>query len=134
MDSPEHDVIVVGAGNAALCAALSAREHGASVVVLECAPETEAGGNSRFAGGVMRFAFDGVDDLRKVAELTDAEVAGADFGTYTRAQYFDDLFRLTQYCTDPTLVELLVTRSLETMIWLRRQGARFVPIYGWIIR
>src|SRR6266850_6205423 len=122
MDSPGHDVIVVGAGNAALCAALSAREHGASVVVLECAPEAESGGNSRFAGGVMRFAFDGVDDLRKVADLTDHEVAGADFGTYTRAQYFDDLFRLTQYRTDPTLVELLVTRSLDTMIWLRDQG------------
>src|SRR3989441_10952929 len=130
MDSPEHDVIVVGAGNAALCGALSAREHGARVVVLECAPEAEAGGNSRFAGGVMRFAFDGVDDLRKVADLTDEEVAGADFGTYTRTQYFDDLFRLTQYRTDPTLVELLVTRSLDTMIWLRGQGARFVPIYG----
>src|SRR5437899_7370221 len=130
MGEPGHDVVVVGAGNAALCAALSAREHGASVVVLECAPEAEAGGNSRFAGGVMRFAFDGVDDLRKVAELTDEEVAGADFGTYTRAQYFDDLFRLTQYRTDPTLVELLVTRSLDTMIWLRGQGARFVPIYG----
>src|SRR6266581_4720795 len=130
MESPEYDVIVVGAGNAALCAALSACEHGARVVVLECASEAESGGNSRFAGGVMRFAFDGVDDLRKVAELTDEEVAGADFGTYTRAQYFDDLFRLTQYRTDPTLVEMLVTRSLDTMIWLRSQGARFVPIYG----
>ena len=130
MESLGYDVIVVGAGNAALCAALSAREHGARVVVLECATEKESGGNSRFAGGVMRFAFDGVDDLRKVADLTDEEVAGADFGTYTRAQYFDDLFRLTQYRTDPTLVEMLVTRSLDTMIWLRQQGARFVPIYG----
>src|SRR4029453_4861357 len=106
MDSPEHDVVVVGAGNAAVSPALSAREHGASVVVLECASEAESGGNSRFAGGVMRFAFDGVDDPRKVAELTDEEVAGADFGTYTRAQYFDDLFRLTQYRTDPTLADL----------------------------
>jgi len=85
MNSPEHDVIVVGAGNAALwCRPF--REHGASVVVLECAPEAKAGGNSRFAGGVMRFAFYGVDDLRKVADLTDEEIAGADFGTYTRAQ------------------------------------------------
>jgi tricarballylate dehydrogenase len=126
----ERDVVVVGAGNAALCAALSAREHGASVVVLECAPEAEAGGNSRFAGGVMRFAFDGVDDLRKVADLTEDEIGNADFGTYTREQYFDDMFRLTQYRTDPNLVEILVTRSLDTMIWLRSQGARFVPIYG----
>src|SRR3989442_12086361 len=130
MEEPEHDVIVVGAGNAALCAALSASEHDASVVVLECAPEAEAGGNSRFAGGVMRFAFDGGDDLRKVADLTQEEIAGADFGTYTPAPYFDDLFRLTQYRTDPTLVELPVTRSLDTMIWLPGQGARFVPIYG----
>src|SRR6267378_6787149 len=121
MDSPGHDVIVVGAGNAALCAALSAREHGASVVVLECAPEAEAGGSNRFAGGVMRFAFDGVDDLRKVADLTDEEVAGAGFGTYA-AQYFDDIFRLTQYRSDPTLVELLVTRSLDTMIRLLLQA------------
>src|ERR1700704_6249510 len=96
MENPEYDVIVVGAGNAALCAALSAREHGASVVVLECAPEEEAGGNSRFAGGVMRFAFDGVDDLRKVADLTDEEIAGADFGTYAGVTSFQLFDRLPQ--------------------------------------
>ena len=77
MDAPGHDVIAVGAGNPR-CAALSAREHGARVVVFECAPEAESGGNSRFAGGVMRFAFDGVDDLQKVADLTDEEVAAQD--------------------------------------------------------
>ena len=52
----EFDVLVVGKGNAALCSALSAHEHGVKVGILEAATEEEHGGNSRFAGGVMRFA------------------------------------------------------------------------------
>ena len=58
-----YDVIVVGAGNAALCAALSARERGASVIVLERAPESERGGNSYFTAGGFRFAHEGLDDV-----------------------------------------------------------------------
>jgi tricarballylate dehydrogenase len=125
-----YDVIVVGKGNAALCAALSAQEQGAKVLMLEAAPEEESGGNSRFAGGVMRFAFDSVADLRKVADLSPEEIATSDFGTNTREEFFDDMFRLTQYRTDPDLCETLVNASLDTMIWLRSQGARFVPNFG----
>ena len=55
-----YDVIVVGAGNAAACAAMSAQENGAKVVLLERAPEEEAGGNSRFAAGSLRFAHNGL--------------------------------------------------------------------------
>ena len=124
------DVLVVGKGNAALCAALAARDQGARVVMLESASEEESGGNSHFAGGVMRFAFDGVDDLKRVTELTDEEIATSDFGTNTRDEYFDDLFRLTSFRTDPALSELLVTQSLDVMAWLRAKGARFVPNYG----
>jgi tricarballylate dehydrogenase len=127
---PESDVLVVGKGNAALCAALAARDQGATVTMLEAATEDESGGNSHFAGGVMRFAFDGVDDLKRVTELTDEEIAASDFGTNTRDEYFDDLFRLTSYRTDPELSELLVGRSLDVMTWLRAKGARFVPNYG----
>jgi len=127
---PQYDVVVVGKGNAALCAALSAREQGATVAMLEAASEDDSGGNSRFAGGVMRFAYESVDDLKRVTELTDEEVATSDFGTNTREEYFDDLYRLTSYRTDPDLSETLVTKSLETMVWLRSQGARFVPNYG----
>ena len=53
-----YDVIVVGAGNAALTAALSAAQAGARVLVLEKAPEAERGGNSRFSGGLFRFAYE----------------------------------------------------------------------------
>ena len=74
MGSTQYDVVVIGKGNAALCAALSARDQGASVIVLEAASEDESGGNSRFAGGVMRFAYESVDDLKRVTDLTDEEV------------------------------------------------------------
>ncbi len=125
------DVIVVGAGNAAFCAALAAREKGASVLMLERAPEDENGGNSRFTAGAIRFAYNGVDDLKKVMpDLTEEEIATTDFGTYTTDQFFDDMFRVTRYRTDPELCEVLVTRSFETIQWMRSLGIRFVPIYG----
>ena len=57
------DVIVIGAGNAAACAALAARENGASVIMLEAAPVEECGGNSRYTAGLMRVVYNGVDDL-----------------------------------------------------------------------
>ncbi|HYY99916.1 MAG TPA: FAD-dependent oxidoreductase, partial [Candidatus Binatia bacterium] len=63
MDAHEVDVVVVGAGNAALVAALTAHEAGARVLVLEAAPEVERGGNSRFSGGIFRTAHDGLDHL-----------------------------------------------------------------------
>ncbi len=77
------DVVVVGAGNAALCAALAAREQGAKVLVLERAPEDERGGNSAFTAGAMRVAFDGLDDLVElVPDLSSEERRDTDFGSY----------------------------------------------------
>jgi len=126
----QFDVLVVGKGNAALCAALAARDEGAAVAMLEAAPEDESGGNSRFAGGVMRFAYDSVEDLKRVSDLSDAELADTDFGTNTTDEYFDDLFRLTSFRSDPLLTEMLVKQSLDTIVWLRAKGAKFVPNFG----
>src|SRR5580700_4600016 len=125
------DVIVVGAGNAAFCAALAAREEGASVLMLEAASEDESGGNSRFTAGSIRVVYNGVDDIRAlVPDLTDEEVRTTDFGTYTQDQFFDDMARVTQDHADPDLVELLVTRSFETLKWMTTKGIRLIPIYG----
>src|SRR5882724_5367722 len=131
MAKSEADVIVVGAGNAAFCAALAAQEQGASVVMLEAAPEDESGGNSRFTAGSVRVVYNGVDDIKAlVPDLTEQEIATTDFGTYTKDQFFDDMARVTQNRADPDLVELLVTKSFDTFCWMRDKGVRFIPIYG----
>ena len=127
----DRRVVVVGAGNAALCAALAAREQGAEVVVLERAEQPLRGGNTTFTAGAMRVAYDGVDDLRRLMpELTDDEVAMTDFGTYPAAQFLEDLAQVTEYRTDPELAVLLADESLPTLLWMRDNGVRFVPIYG----
>jgi tricarballylate dehydrogenase len=131
MAKTEFDVIVVGGGNAAFSAALAAQEQGASVLMLEAAPEDESGGNSRFTAGSVRVVYNGVDDIKAlVPDLTEQEIADTDFGTYTADQFFDDMARVTQNRADPDLVELLVTKSFDTFCWMRDKGVRFIPIYG----
>lgn len=125
------DVVVVGAGNAAMCAALSAEEAGARVLVLERAPEGDRGGNSAHSGGAFRTVYGGVEDLQRIIpDLTEAEIAMTDFGTYTRDTFFDDCMRLSHWRANADLIQVLVDRSLETMVWMRGKGVRFVPIYG----
>ena len=131
MSPAARHVLVVGGGNAGLCAAIAAREAGARVTVLEAAPPDRAGGNSAFTAGLMRVVFDGLDDIRALdPDLTDDEVAGTNFGTYTRQAFLDDLGRVTEYRCDPDLAEVLVSRSHPTLVWMREHGVRFVPAYG----
>ena len=127
----KFDVIVVGAGNAALCAALAAADEGARVAVLEKAPEHMRGGNTYFSGGLFRFAHGGVDD---VAALLD-EPAGKLRSTievrpYTVADMYADVMRVTEGLSDPDLIQVLTSRSYETVRWMMERGVRWVPAYG----
>lgn len=126
-----RQVIVVGGGNAALCAAISAAEHGARVIVLERAPHDLRGGNTRFTAGAMRVVYESQTDLlRLMPDLTPAELARTDFGRYSSANFYDDLGRVTHYRTDPALAEILIEQSYETLCWMQQKGVRFLPLYG----
>ena len=127
----EPDVVVVGAGNAAACAALAAREHGVSVIMLEASPESDSGGNTRYTAGAMRVVFNGVGDLvQLMPDLTEEERTTVDFGSFTLDQYFEDMGRITQYRADPDLVDTLVRGSFPTLVWMQTKGIRFQPSYG----
>ena len=128
--SGEYDVVVVGAGNAGHVRGAGGAGEGARVLVLEAAPFDERGGNSRYTAGALRFVYNGVDDLLKLCDLSETELATIDFGTYTHDKYYDDLGRLTDYRSNPDMAELLITKSQETLLWMRSKGIRFAPMYS----
>ena len=125
------DVVVVGAGNAALCAAISAAENGAKVTVLEISPEQTKGGNTAYTHGSIRFAYNHGDEVRELLpDLTDEQFKVTDFGEYTKEQFFDDLCRMSNYRTDYDLASIVTDKSYETMKWLMNHRVKWVPIYG----
>jgi tricarballylate dehydrogenase len=105
----ETDVLVIGGGNAALCAALSAREHGARVAVLERAPRAFRGGNSRHTRNMRVWHATPTRYLR---------------GVYSEDEFFTDLLHVTGD-TDEGLARLVISQSAEAPGWMERQGARF---------
>src|ERR1700758_4913983 len=127
----QYDVIVVGAGNASLAAAVSAKENGASrVVVIEKAPREMRGGNTHWSGGVLRFAF---DDPRQIGELLpDVENEIENFydgiSPYPQSDFHGDLMRVTSGRTDPVLSKLLVHNSFDTVKWMNKvAGIKMEP-------
>ena len=126
-----YDVIVVGAGNAALSAAIAAREQTQSVLVVEKAPEYFRGGNTYFTGGIIRFAYNGLDDIKGlIPDMSETEANSIEVGQYTENQFYDDMMRVTHGLSDPELAEILVSQSYPTMKWLQEHGVRFVLSFG----
>jgi tricarballylate dehydrogenase len=109
------DVLVLGAGNAALCAALAARERGASVLVLESAPRELRSGNSRHTRN-LRCMHEAPTDV-----LTDA---------YLEDEYLSDLLRVTGGRTDEALARMTIRSSADCTPWMKRHGVRFQPSLG----
>jgi tricarballylate dehydrogenase len=111
----KFDVLVIGGGNAALCAAISARRAGASVLVLEGAPKFYRGGNTRHTRN-MRCAHDAATEI-----LT---------GPYTEEEFWDDLLRITGGQTDEELARFMIRESKDILGWIVEQGVRWQPSLG----
>lgn len=127
----QYDVIIVGAGNAALCAAIAALERKAKVLVLEKAPEYFRGGNTYFTGGIIRCAYNGIEDIKKlIPDMSPEEEASVEVGQYTEDEFYDDLMRVTEGQADPELAQLLVSESHPALQWLREHGVRFILAFG----
>jgi len=112
MDGPELDVIVIGGGNAALCAALMAREAGASVLLLEAAPREWRGGNSQHTRN-LRCMHDGPEDV-----LTEA---------YPEEEFWQDLLKVTGGVTNEHLARLAIREASGSRAWMRGHGVHFQP-------
>ena len=111
----KYDVLVIGGGNAALCAAISARRAGASVLVLEGAPKFYRGGNTRHTRN-MRCAHDAATDI-----LT---------GPYKEEEFWEDLLRVTGGQTDEELARFMIAESKDILNWIVEQGVRWQPSLG----
>jgi len=106
------DVIVVGGGNAALCAAIEAAEAGAAVLLLESAPKPYRGGNSRHTRNFRCM------HEKPLSVLTDS---------YGEDEYYDDLIQVTGGQTDETLARLAIQQSADCLPWMETHGVRFQP-------
>ncbi len=107
-----YDVLIAGGGNAALCAALAAREAGASVLLIEHAPRAFRGGNSRHTRNFR------VGHAAPTATL---------MGSYGEDEYWDDLRRVTAGETDEALARLTIRESAPALAWMTSHGVRFQP-------
>ena len=125
-------VIVVGAGNAALSSAVAARERGADVVVIEKGPRQYRGGNSALTVH-MRFPYDGMDGLTPLLPGTssaDLRRMAEKIGRYSRADYYDDIMTVTEGKSDPELAEVLVSQAASAVRWMSSHGHTWVPTYA----
>jgi len=121
----DYDVIVVGGGNAAFAAAVSAKENGAKrVLVLEKAPKEKRGGNTHFSGAVFRFIYNQVGELDRFVPTAEKDYPGFHKGVqpYPTEVFREDLLRVTQGRSDPELASILIENSYDTMCWLQDTG------------
>ncbi|HWP57536.1 MAG TPA: FAD-dependent tricarballylate dehydrogenase TcuA [Candidatus Acidoferrales bacterium] len=131
MKTESSDVVVVGLGNAAEAAAVSAHQAGAKVLVLEKAPQAKKGGNTWFSHGAQfRHAHNGIQDEKPLLpHISESEWEKIDLPPYTKDEFYGDLMRVTRGRAVPELAELLVNESYPTVKWMQEMGIQWEILY-----
>lgn len=124
-------VIVVGSGNAALCAGIAALEKGAEVLMIEKASIEEMGGNSRYTAGAMRFVYNNNEELLPLLlNPEDPKIAKTEFGSYPKEKFQSDLLGFNDGRPLSLHQQILIDKSYDTMAWLGDHNIKFEPIYS----
>ncbi|MBI4333087.1 MAG: FAD-dependent tricarballylate dehydrogenase TcuA [Chloroflexi bacterium] len=134
-DSPEYKVIVVGGGSAALAAAISARNEGAAVLVLEKASRESRSGNLPFTGGVCHFWHRGLPEIVEfLPDLTPEELQTMIVPEFSADSWYNKIMEVTEERADPKMTEILVMESNPTVRWLKEQGLKLEPATQFSVR
>ena len=123
-------IIIIGSGNAALCAGIAALEKGAEVHIYEKADRDLAGGNTKYTAGAMRFAYEKSKHLNQfLTNPNDEKLKKTDFGSYTQDKFLTDLLSFNDGRPISEEQNILVSKSFETIKWLTSHNIKFEPIY-----
>jgi tricarballylate dehydrogenase len=121
-----YDVVVAGAGNAAFCAALAARERVGRVLMLEKAPRVWIGGNTYFTAGAFRTTFSDVEDLSPILDdVAEEQLVRTELPPYTEDDFVADVNRVTEDCCDDELTNILASEVADAVRWLHGKGIRW---------
>lgn len=125
------DVVVVGSGNAALCAGIAACENGSKVLMVEKAGSDMAGGNTKYTAGAMRFSYNSSEDLLPLlANPNDPRIERTDFGSYSAENFQRDLLSFNDGASLTKEQQILVSQSYDTINWLAGHGVTYDPIWA----
>ncbi|MQF69262.1 FAD-dependent oxidoreductase [SAR202 cluster bacterium AD-804-J14_MRT_500m] len=131
----KYDVVVVGAGNAALTTAMSASQSGAKVLVLEKAPHSFRGGNSRFSGGLFRFAYESLEDLKPLRpDVIPNDWERVEVEPYESERYLDDIMSTSRGQSSTQLLQVLTQKSYDTMTWMTDLGVEWDWTALWSVK
>ena len=131
MSQTEFDVLVVGGGNAALTAALSAQEQGGKILLIEKSPKINRGGNSAFSGGLFRTVCNGKKEvLDFIPDISETSLESYVIPKYTEDDYYTDIMRSTLGRADPELSQIIVSQSNPTLKWMTLLGVKFELMVG----